>query len=157
MTSANDSPDLAEPEETVSVRFDCRFAGEPGDTPLYADLTEAALESVLTVLHGYQEGVHPAYALVAITGRSAPEDRQTYREFRAWRVARVVALPEETVLYERRRPESTPEDDQPDAMVLPLTRGQATTVLSGGVVRVDLPGDVYGPPMVVIIRLTRES
>jgi hypothetical protein len=143
--------------EPVQVRFDCRLAGQPGDTPLYADLTETAVDSILAMLNGYQEGVHPAYALVAITARSAPDDQQTPREFRAWRVARVVALPEETVLYERRRREPLADDDQPDAVVLPLTRAQVETVLVGGVVRVEVLADPYGPPMVVLVRLKQGS
>lgn len=97
------------------VRFDCRLAGQPGDTPLYADLTADALAGVLQLLHDYQAGTIPPYALITVEAGPKADAAGERREFRVWRVARLMAMPDEELLYERGRPDTpTPGTEHPD-------------------------------------------
>lgn len=144
---------------TTRVRFDCRF-GNGETTALYADLTDAELATVLTQLHRYQIGEIPPYALVAVVARTEPDrdDLNGYREFRVWRVTQVLSVPDEVVLYERRRVEPVADDDQPDAVNLPLSRELLERVLAGQVIRVNIPVDPDNPHytgLTVFVRLKR--
>lgn len=142
---------------TTRVRFDCRFSS--GTTTLYADLTDEALAAALSQLHGYQAGTIPPYALVAVVARSEPDrdDDNGYREFRVWRVVRVISVTDEVVLYQRTRTEPVATDDHHDGVVVTLTPTQCDQVKAGTPVRFDVPAEApYSTPLVVIVRVGQE-
>lgn len=168
MTSANDddgpSPETAPTvadRATVPVQLAGRFGGGNGETVLRADLTKEALGAIIDKLLAYRNRTELPTALITIPDPDQPDQQ---RRIMVWRVVRVVGLPpvfgeHDALLYDRGRPvDRVADDNQPDAVLLPLTRAQLKSVLAGQPVRVDIPPpDPYSPPLVVIVRLKKET